>query len=106
MANKPRGKPFEPGNPGKPVGAVAKTPKLVKDWFAETFQYLQTDPEAIEKKADLKSWSLENKTEFYKLSSKLLPIQIAGDPENPLTINPTEGMTFEQLYQLKYGTKP
>src|SRR5438045_2043798 len=101
--NKPRGKPFEPGNAGKPVGAVSKKPKMIKEWFYETFQALQedeTDP------AHLSNWSKANPTEFYRLSSKLLPIQIAGDPENPIGVNVAEGMTFEQLYQLKYGKKP
>lgn len=86
---------------GRVAGTPNKIPKQVKDVFFDTFNQLQQDP-----KANLTKWAKENKTEFYKLSSKLLPIQLAGDPENPLALNMTEGMTFEQLYQLKYGVKP
>jgi hypothetical protein len=92
---------FKEGNKGKPVGAVNKTTRIVKEVFAQVFSDLQDDP-----KANLKVWAKDNPTEFYKLSSKLLPIQIAGDAENPLMISTVDGMTFEQLYQLKYGRKP
>jgi len=30
------------------------------------------------------TWAQETPTEFYKLASKLLPIQIAGDEDNPI----------------------
>ena len=101
-----RGKPFEPGNTGRPKGAVNKSTKLVKEVFAEVFDKLQTDEEAKQKRADLESWAKANPTEFYKLASKLIPVQIGGDPDNPVPVNITEGLTFEQLYKLKYGTKP
>lgn len=97
----PRGKPFEQGNTGRPKGATNKTTRTVKEVFAKVFDELQDDP-----KANLKVWAKNNKTEFYKLSSKLLPIQLAGDPENPIPVNLTDGLSFEQLYQLKYGKKP
>ena len=29
-------------------------------------------------------WAAENKTEFYRHYSKLIPVQITGDSENPL----------------------
>jgi hypothetical protein len=86
---------------GRQKGTPNKIPKQVKDVFFETFTALQEDEEA-----NLTEWAKQNKTEFYKLSSKLLPIQLAGDPENPLAVNVAEGLNFEQLYQLKYGTKP
>lgn len=71
---------FKEGNPGKPKGAVNKTTKIVKDVFADVFTKLQSDP-----KAKLLVWAKANPTEFYKLSSKLIPIQLGNDPENPLT---------------------
>lgn len=86
---------------GRKAGTPNKIPKQVKDVFFETFTALQED-----KDSNLTAWAKDNKTEFYKLSSKLLPIQLAGDPENPLAVNMAEGMTFEQLYQLKYGKRP
>jgi hypothetical protein len=70
---------FKKGNPGKPKGAVNKTTKLVKEVFADVFDKLQKD-----KKANLITWAKENPTEFYKLASKLIPVQLAVDPENPL----------------------
>jgi len=62
---------FGTNNPGKPKGAVNKTTKLVKEVFAEVFEQLQDDPIA-----NLKSWGIENPTEFYKLASKLIPTQM------------------------------
>ena len=97
---------FEQGNPGRPKGATNKTTRIVKDVFADVFNELQTDAYAKKKKADLKTWAKNNPTEFYKLAAKLIPIQIGGDPENPVPVNITEGLSFEQLYQLKYGSKP
>lgn len=99
--NKQRGIPFKKGEGGRPPGAVNKITRTVKEVFAKVFDELQDDPEA-----NLQQWAKQNKTEFYKLSSKLLPIQIAGDPESPLALSVTDGLTFEQLYQLKYGRKP
>lgn len=37
---------------------------------------------------------------------KLSRTTLAGDPENPVAVNVIDGLTFEQLYQLKYGNKP
>lgn len=92
---------FKPGNPGKPKGAIHHSTRIVKEVFADVFSKLQSD-----KKAKLEAWAKANPTEFYKLASKLIPIQLAGDPESPIAVNMTEGLTFEQLYQLKYGVKP
>jgi hypothetical protein len=92
---------FKEGNPGKPKGAVNKSTRIVKEVFADVFDKLQGD-----KKANLLKWAKANPTEFYKLSAKLIPIQLAGDPDNPVAVNMTEGLTFEQLYQLKYGRQP
>ena len=82
--------PFKEGNPGKPKGAVNKTTKLVKEVFASVFSELQDDPNAC-----LKAWGKENPTEFYKLASKLIPIQIAGDPENPLSFTLKDAIGFD-----------
>jgi hypothetical protein len=29
-------------------------------------------------------WAKDNATEFYKLASKLIPLQVSGDPDHPL----------------------
>lgn len=82
--------PFKEGNPGKPKGAVNKTTKLVKEVFATVFSELQEDP-----KANLKTWGSQNPTEFYKLASKLIPIQLSGDPENPLSFTLKDAISFD-----------
>jgi hypothetical protein len=70
---------FKAGNNGKPKGAINKTTKLVKEVFADVFNDLQKD-----RTANLKTWAKKNPTEFYKIASKLIPLQLSGDPENPL----------------------
>ena len=56
--------------PGRPKGAINKTTKAVKEVFATVFSDLQEDP-----KYNLKIWAKENTTEFYKLATKLIPLQ-------------------------------
>src|SRR5688572_15340718 len=75
---------FTEGNPGKKPGTLNKSTKLVKEWFADTLHYLQENGTAKRKRADLRSWAKDNPTEFYTLASKLIPLQITGDPNNPL----------------------
>jgi len=71
--------PFEKGEGGRPKGAVNKSTKLVKEVFAEAFAELQED-----EFTNLVTWGKDNPTEFYKLASKLIPMQLSNDPENPL----------------------
>src|SRR5688572_25781079 len=78
------GTPFSKGNPGRPHGAVNKTSRIVKEVFAEVFTSLQND-----KTANLKAWAKKNPTDFYKLASKLIPLQVAGDHDNPLEVQST-----------------
>lgn len=78
---KGKGKPFTKGNPGKPVGAVNKVNKQIKEVFSDVFDYLQTDPDAKKKKADLKQWAKENPKDFYLIASKLFPIQMQHSGE-------------------------
>ena len=59
---------------GRPRGAINKTTKAVKEVFATVFSDLQEDP-----KYNLEKWAKENTTEFYKVATKLIPLQIAGD---------------------------
>lgn len=92
---------FKEGNAGKPKGAVNHSTRIVKEVFADTFSELQKD-----KKANLHVWAKENPTEFYKLVSKLIPLQLASDPDNPIAYSRFDNMTFEELYKLKYGKFP
>jgi hypothetical protein len=67
-----------------------KVNRAVKDVMGDVFTVLQED-----KKANLLAWAKENPTEFYKLASKLIPVQVGGDPENPINLN----LTTEQIKQ-------
>ena len=72
---------------GRLKGTPNKTTKIVREVFVDTFHALQQDP-----KANLHTWGLDNPTEFYKLTSKLIPEQIAfsdrdgNDKDNVLII--------------------
>ena len=35
---------------------------------------------------NMATWAAENPTQFYNLYAKLLPLQVAGDPDQPLVI--------------------
>jgi hypothetical protein len=72
---------FKPGNPGKPKGAVTKSTKLVKDVFAEVFTALQDGGSA-----DLEIWARNNTTEFYKLASRLIPMQVEENGRQIISI--------------------
>lgn len=86
--------PFVKGMPktgGRQKGkSINKNTRMVKDVFATVFSQLQTD-----RKASLKKWAKANPTEFYKLVSKLIPVQVAGDIDNPLIIHWHEQLTDE-----------
>lgn len=43
-------------------------------------------------------------TEFVK--PKLNRTEVTGDPDKPVQVNVSENLTYEQLYQLKYGHPP
>lgn len=89
---------FKEGNKGKPKGATNKATRMVKEVFAEVFNELQEDPEA-----SLGEWAKKNTTEFYKLASKLLPIQVTGEGGGPIETSNLDNLSFEQLMQYKYG---
>ena len=72
---------FKPGNPGKPKGAVTKSTKLVKDVFAEVFTALQDGGAS-----DLEIWARNNTTEFYKLASRLIPMQVEDNSRQVISI--------------------
>lgn len=75
---------------GRQKGTPNKATATVKEAFAEAFEILQSDEES-----NLIQWGKENTTEFYKLASKLIPLQVSGDPENPLTVQVITGMEIK-----------
>jgi hypothetical protein len=64
---------FKPGNGGRPKGSKNKVPQTIKEMVLQTFNELQEDP-----KTSLLTWGKKNLTEFYKISSKLIPHEISG----------------------------
>ena len=86
MKGKPKGLPK---SGGRIKGIPNKTTTTVREAFENAFKLLQEDDEA-----NVISWGKNNTTEFYKLSSKLIPLQITGDPNAPLTIQVT-GMVIK-----------
>jgi|SRR5208283_2851086 len=77
---KKRGKPFEPGNPGRPKGTPNKFTQL-KGAFIEAF-------EEIGGKDGLSAWAKQsrNRAEFYRLISKLFPkeVELSGTDSGPI----------------------
>lgn len=72
------------GNAGKgrPKGALNKTTVSMKAAIQAVYEKLQEDQGGDH--AHFLNWAKTEQTEFYKLAAKLLPIQIAGDEENPI----------------------
>ena len=68
---------------GRPKGALNKTTKSVKEALVLAF----------EKRGGVKAllaWADKNETEFYRLWSKLIPVQVGGDPDAvPIAVSVT-----------------
>ena len=56
---------------GKVKGTQNKLTKTVKECFEVVFTKIQNNPNV-----KLEAWAIENPTEFYKLSAKLIPTAI------------------------------
>jgi len=74
---------FGAGNPGKPKGAVSKTTKAAKEAIAYAAEGLGGAERLV-------AWAQEdpkNEAAFWtSIYPKLLPLQVSGDPENPLAL--------------------
>ena len=81
---------FGKGNPGKPKGALSKTTRTAKEAIALAAEGLGGTDRLI-------AWAQEdplNERAFWSsIYPKLLPLQIGGDPGNPLEV---VGMTKDQ----------
>jgi hypothetical protein len=75
------------GNAGKgrQKGVPNKTTAIMKDAITAVYSDLQASVEnADNANAHFLQWAKDNATEFYKLASKLIPVQLSGDPDHPL----------------------
>lgn len=76
--NKQRGK--TPRSPGRPKGSPNKTTAAVKDMILQALNEAHKDGGV----AYLKQQADKNPTAFLTLVGKVIPLQVGGDPENPL----------------------
>lgn len=74
---------FGKGNPGKPKGAISKTTRAAKEAIAFAAEGLGGAERLV-------GWAKEdpkNEAAFWtSIYPKLLPLQIAGDGDNPLQV--------------------
>lgn len=73
------GNPNPKPGPGRPKGSQNKVSGLAKDNIAKVFEELNGIDGMV-------SWALQNQTEFYKMYSKLLPIQVTGENGGDINI--------------------
>ena len=70
---------------GRQKGTPNKTTAIIKDAITAVYADLLGSVEnADNANAHFLQWAKDNQTEFYKIASKLIPIQVGGDPDNPL----------------------
>jgi UV DNA damage repair endonuclease len=67
---------------GRQRGTPNRVTRAIREHFAEAFELLQED-----KTVNLVSWAKANPTEFYRLASKLIPLQLETETQQaPQTI--------------------
>lgn len=74
---------FGKGNPGKPKGAISKTTKTAKEAIALAAEGLGGADRLI---AWAKEDPLNERVFWGSIYTKLLPLQVGGDPDNPVAI--------------------
>lgn len=79
-------KHFEKGNPGRPKGAVNKTTALLKDAILVAAQRAGDKAGGDGIASYLEQQAGDNPGPFLALLGKVLPLQIAGDKDNPLAV--------------------
>jgi hypothetical protein len=61
---------------GRTAGTENKTTASMKQCVQSTLEWLQTQP-----RVNMREWAKENPTEFYKISSKLIPTELNANVE-------------------------
>jgi UV DNA damage repair endonuclease len=61
---------------GRQRGTPNRVTRAIREHFAEAFELLQED-----KTVNLVSWAKANPTEFYRLASKLIPLQLETETQ-------------------------
>lgn len=70
---------------GRPKGVPNKSTATMKAAIQSVYDQLQAGHK--EPHGHFLSWAQENETEFYKLASKLLPIQLTGEDGGPMKVS-------------------
>lgn len=73
---------FRKGNSGKPKGALAKNTKEIKDMINAALHQAGGVDYLVARANDPRTASA-----FLSLLGKVMPLQVAGDPDNPLKFN-------------------
>ena len=63
---------------GRVAGTPNKFTQTVKEVFSNVFNELQNDS-----KVNLRAWAKANPTDFYRLSIKLMPLEVATSVDKP-----------------------
>jgi hypothetical protein len=87
---------FQKGNnanpKGRPIGAIGKLNKTVKETVLNTFNKLQED-----KSHNLEAFAKKHPREFYLIASKLIPTEMIGTTETIIRVTiPDERQIEEQ----------
>ena len=81
-----KGRPFKPGNPGKPKGAKNKISKNIKDNFEAVFEKLG----GIKGFCDWAKENRQTKGAFYQMYSKMLPTNVMLEGDLPIIFEVSE----------------
>lgn len=73
---------FKGPGPGRPKGSVNKVPALLKDAILQAGT--EAHPDGLT--GYLREQAKDNPAAFMTLLGKVLPLQIAGDKDNPLAV--------------------
>lgn len=95
--------PFNKGNKlsnGRGKGNQNKFTKQFKDLLTETYLALEKS-----KKHGLVKWAKDNQTDFYKICSKLIPVQLTGKDGESLFKNMTDKDKQDIVDKIKHATK-
>lgn len=79
------GRPFKPGNPGRPKGTPNKLTKTVKETVLQAFNKLQDDPSH-----NLDAFAKKYPRDFYTIAAKLIPTEVQAVVEASVNWNETK----------------
>lgn len=83
--------------PGRPKGVPNKMTHSIRQSFLEAFERMGG--------ADaLLKWGMENQTDFFKLASKLIPIEVSGPDGGAIKLQHTDGLKAKVLGALPKET--